>query len=329
MPADLQPNAARHPIGVVAERTGLSPHVLRVWERRYRVVEPSRAEGKQRLYSDADIDRLRLIRLATLAGRRGIGQVARLSTEELECLAREDEEAAIARRRVGARRGESAAPLTSGASAEVEVERALAMARAMSGADLELLLRRDAALLGVPAFLDTIASPLLRRMHDDWQGDDRLAPAQERLLAAVMQRVLDAIVHFLAVPPGAPNLLLATPPGARHPADTGLAAAAAAAEGWQVIPLGAELPVGEIAGAAAAARVDAVGVSVAQVADRERLLGDLRALRALLPAAVPLLVGGAATDALAPDLRGSGISIVEDLTALRAALGSGRRPSWA
>src|SRR5829696_483657 len=82
-------HAPRHPIGVVAERTGLSPHVLRVWERRYRVVEPSRAEGRQRLYSDAEVERLRLIRLATLAGR-SVGQVAPLSTDELARLVQED-----------------------------------------------------------------------------------------------------------------------------------------------------------------------------------------------------------------------------------------------
>ncbi|NIP80241.1 MAG: MerR family transcriptional regulator [Gemmatimonadetes bacterium] len=70
-------SGARHPIGVVSERTGLTPDVLRVWERRYGVVEPSRSDGGQRLYTDADIERLRLLHLATLAGR-SIGQVVEL-----------------------------------------------------------------------------------------------------------------------------------------------------------------------------------------------------------------------------------------------------------
>ena len=58
------PNATapRHPIRVVAQRTGLTPATLRAWERRYRVVEPSRSEGGQRLYSDADVERLVRIR---------------------------------------------------------------------------------------------------------------------------------------------------------------------------------------------------------------------------------------------------------------------------
>src|SRR6202035_4511197 len=92
MSGDNGNRVGRHPIGVVAERTGLTPDVLRVWERRYRAVEPTRTEGGQRLYSDADIERLRLMYLATGAGR-GISQVARLDTEELTRLVREDAEA--------------------------------------------------------------------------------------------------------------------------------------------------------------------------------------------------------------------------------------------
>src|SRR6185312_8172121 len=81
-----------HPMRVVTRRTGLSADLLRAWERRYEVVKPSRSEGGRRLYSDADIERLRLLYRATLAGR-SIGQVAELSTEALTALVRLDAEA--------------------------------------------------------------------------------------------------------------------------------------------------------------------------------------------------------------------------------------------
>src|SRR6476661_3084343 len=83
------PAAARHPIAVVAERTGLSQDVLRVWERRYGVVTPKRGPGGQRLYSDADVERLALLHAATRAGR-GIGQVAGLTTHAIAALVDED-----------------------------------------------------------------------------------------------------------------------------------------------------------------------------------------------------------------------------------------------
>src|SRR5512132_1147185 len=79
----------RHPIAVVAERTGLSQDVLRVWERRYGVVTPTRGPGGQRLYTDADVERLALLNAATRAGR-GIGQVAGLTTDAIASLVDED-----------------------------------------------------------------------------------------------------------------------------------------------------------------------------------------------------------------------------------------------
>src|SRR5918993_5916516 len=86
----------RHPISVVVERIGLSQHLLRVWERRHGAVEPTRGEGGHRLYSDADIARLRLLHAVTRAGR-SIGQVARLSTDELSRMAEEDAAARLER----------------------------------------------------------------------------------------------------------------------------------------------------------------------------------------------------------------------------------------
>jgi len=83
----------RHPIRVVARRTGLSRDLLRAWEVRYAAVQPERTAGGQRLYSDDDIERLRLIQQALEAGRR-IGQLATLPTEELAQLVGEDQRAA-------------------------------------------------------------------------------------------------------------------------------------------------------------------------------------------------------------------------------------------
>src|SRR3954469_3779400 len=75
----------RHPIGVVARRTGLKPDLIRAWERRYGAVEPGRSETRRRFYSDDDIERLLLLRRAVNPGR-GISQVASLSNAELGAL---------------------------------------------------------------------------------------------------------------------------------------------------------------------------------------------------------------------------------------------------
>jgi MerR family transcriptional regulator, light-induced transcriptional regulator len=315
-------DTARHPIGVVAERTGLSPDLLRVWERRYRAVEPSRSLDGQRYYSDADVERLRLLRLATQAGR-SISQVASLTTEELAQLVREDE---VARQQVGRR---AASPLL--APTGDEVERALDLARAVNAPGLESFLRRTAAGFGVPVFLEGLVAPLLRRMGEEWEAG-RLTPAQEHVATAIIQRVLEGAIQFLIAPHDAPNLLLATPMGEQHRMGSALAATAAAADGWRVTYLGPDLPAGEIAAAALAVEARVVGVSIVYPRERDRVLAELRILRSRLSAAVTLVAGGAGAVALAPELRAAGIHVVQDLSEFRAALravmpnSDGKRP---
>ena len=88
----------RHPIQVVARRTGLTADVLRVWEKRYGVVEPARSSGGHRLYSDLDVERLSLLHRAISGGRR-ISRVAVLPIEDLRDMVREDDDAAVERQR--------------------------------------------------------------------------------------------------------------------------------------------------------------------------------------------------------------------------------------
>jgi len=52
-------------IGEASRRTGVSVDVIRAWERRYGLLEPTRSAANFRLYSPQDIGRLRLMRLYT------------------------------------------------------------------------------------------------------------------------------------------------------------------------------------------------------------------------------------------------------------------------
>lgn len=75
-------------IGAVARLTGVSPDALRVWERRYGVITPHRTPSGTRLYSEQDVDRLRLIKRLVDAGQ-AIGTVANLAMDELQARARQ------------------------------------------------------------------------------------------------------------------------------------------------------------------------------------------------------------------------------------------------
>src|SRR5690606_38880359 len=74
--------AKSYPIRTVARRTGLTPDLIRAWERRHVVVSPVRGPRGARLYGDDDIARLDILARVVDAGR-SIGDIAHLSNDEL------------------------------------------------------------------------------------------------------------------------------------------------------------------------------------------------------------------------------------------------------
>ncbi len=302
----------RHPIGVVAERTGLTRELLRAWERRYEAVRPMRTRSGQRLYTDEDVSRLLLLRRATRSGRP-IAGVARLPITELTRLVKEDDDS---RTRLGR---DELRPLS-----VQDLNAALVCARSLDGEALHAMLRRWATLLGVPAFLERAAAPFMRRVGEEWHAG-RLQPAHEHLATAVVQKLVLGLIGTLGPGEGAQVFLAASPAGERHEIGALLAAAAAAAEGWRVVFLGADLPGAEIAAAALASGARVVAVSVIYVEDPERVVAELRNLRRMLPPSVPVLVGGAGSPVVAHTELDRELIRITDLSALREVLWRWRR----
>jgi len=86
------PDGPRYMISVAADLVGMHPQTLRMYEAKG-LVRPARTPGGTRLYSDADLERLRLIqRLTTELGLNlaGVEQVLRLEDELRRALARMD-----------------------------------------------------------------------------------------------------------------------------------------------------------------------------------------------------------------------------------------------
>ena len=73
------------PIGVVCRLTGVAQETLRAWERRYGLVRPDRAGGRNRLYSRDEIRRIALVKALVDAGH-AVGSIATLDDRQLEAL---------------------------------------------------------------------------------------------------------------------------------------------------------------------------------------------------------------------------------------------------
>ena len=73
---------AKYRVGMVSKMTGLSTHTLRMWEKRYAAVLPKRTDAGGRLYTDADVERLRLLHKLVQSGH-SIGGIANLPDGDL------------------------------------------------------------------------------------------------------------------------------------------------------------------------------------------------------------------------------------------------------
>lgn len=299
---------AHHAIRAVANRTGLTAHVIRVWEKRYGAVTPDRTGTKRRLYSDEQIERLGLLRDITKAGH-SIGNVARLPTERLRQLAQE------------ARLARAAAPQSSRAAspADALLEEGLAAVKALDARALDEVLKRGATQLGAQGFLQRVIAPLAQSIGNLWR-DGELTAAHEHFATAVIRVFLGQAAKPFAGTDQSPVLVVATPTGQLHELGALLVGAAAANLGWHVTYLGASLPAAEIVGAARQNRARAVALSLVYPEDDPRLVAELAAIRQSLPPEVPLLVGGRAMPAYRDALRGIGAVTVEDLRQLGATL---------
>ena len=281
--------AILHPIQVVTRRTGISADVLRVWEKRYAVVTPVRSTSGRRLYSDDDIERLRLLVQATHTGRT-IGQVAGLPAAALVALL-EDGSRPQRPRQSGTDGATSAPP-----SAAADFLDACTVAIGeFDGVALDLLLRRAIVALSADDFLDAVVVPLVEYLESHVL-DGSLRRSHGHLAHAVLRRVLDHVVATATAPLASRDLVVGLLGGHARELDALIIAATAASDGWRVTYVGPGVPVEDIAETLdhVDARVLALSVSAAP---GDRLIPrELRRLRTLLPPRVEFLVVGTSAD---------------------------------
>ena len=269
-------------INFVARQTGLSVQVIRVWEKRYGAVKPVRADNNRRLYSEEDVERLRLLREATQAGH-AIGQIATASLPELQRLV---SEAPPPRTTSGKTRAEETEEV-----AGRLIENAIATTTDLDARSFRKLLDRAAVELGSPAVLQRFIAPLAERVGDLWRAGD-LTIAHEHFASTHITDFLATFARPYAENVSSAHLVLATPPGQLHELGAVIVAAAARSHGWRTTYLGAALPVEEIVGALRNIQPRALGLSIVYPPDDAALRRDLEKLRELLPTECALLIGG-------------------------------------
>ncbi len=255
-------------IGELSRRTGVGVDVIRVWERRYGLLQPTRSQANFRLYTPDDVARLRLMRhyveqhVAPSDAAELVRKAHAAALEENPGIPRGDADNALA----GLRRS---------------LER-------FDDAYAERLLRRLAAMFTHAVILRDVVLPYLRETGDRWRAG-RTSVAQEHFASCFFERWMLAAAQGWG---GAGNrrAVLACVPGEHHA--LGLLAFGIALRdlGWTITLLGRDTPLASARQAADAVGADAIVLAVTLSQTLSQAADQIVALARTHP----VLIGGPA-----------------------------------
>ncbi len=277
-------------IGELSRRSGVSPELLRAWERRYRLLQPTRSQGGLRLYSLEDLERVRRMQQHLDRGLAA-AEAAALVSEQHAAVPGQGTQLADAQAELGAALAAFDEP-----SAHAVLDSLLATAT-------------------TDTVLATVVLPYLHELGDRWAGGDA-SVAEEHFASAVLRGRLLGLARGWGRGLG-PRIVLACAPGEQH--DLGLIAFGLAlrARGWRIVHLGADTP---LTGVADTARAFDAAFAVVSAVRAEPLRAHADELRTLARDHRLCLGGaGAAQAALDVDaevLSGDLIQAADHVTAL-------------
>lgn len=264
---------AVYPIRTISNLTGVNAVTLRAWERRYGLIRPKRTPKGHRLYTEQDLERIRQV-LQLLEQGIAISQAGQLLDQPA---------------RPQARGGEVSQPDVW----EQYQNRMLNALEQFDEAALDSAYNDALSLYPVELVNTRLIAPLLRLLGQRWKTTPG-GVAEEHFFSVYLRNKLGARIHHLNARRKGHLLLIACLPGEQHEVGMLMFALAAVSHGYQVLVLGANLPLDQIPVVLQRRRCDAVVLS-----------GSARPARGLFPdqlgalvrqAGVPVFVGGAVAE---------------------------------
>jgi MerR family transcriptional regulator, light-induced transcriptional regulator len=266
--------AHRLRIGELSRRTGVSPELLRAWERRYGLLEPERTEGGLRLYSAEDERRVRDMQ-ARIDGGLSAAEAARAAAvaDDAQRDGGQTDTLELARERL------------SSALDAMDAEAAHAALDAVLSAFM------------VETVLSGVVLPYLRDLGQRWEQGE-ISVAQEHFASNLIRGRLLSLARGWERGAGR-KAVLACAIGEQH--DLALIAFGLALRnrGWRIVFLGADSPAASVADAANRLRPDLVVLTAVSPRAFRREASELSSLASEHELAI---AGPGATEAVASAL---------------------------
>ena len=303
----------KYSVKLVSSRTGLSPQLIRTWEKRYQAITPERTPTGRRLYSESDLEKLMLLKRATQMGM-AISNIASLSIEELYEL--------VDKRSLSNINNDT---LPADDSASYHLDQCMTSIIKSDYEGLESSLLNASTSLGQQVVVEKVIHPLLTQIGEMWhKGEIKIA--QEHMASSIIRSMLGSMLISGKIASNGPTLLVTTPPGQLHEFGALISAVTAVSLGWRVIYLGPSLPVEEIADSVLKHKADALALSITIVDKKSNFEIDLRRLKKIIGNEYRVLVGGQGAGYYQQTVTEINAKLVDDLDDLKKKL-SDLRPT--
>jgi len=227
------PNSAIFNIKAVVSQTGLNPATIRAWERRYGLPKPQRTAGGHRQYSQRDVDMLKW-----LIVRQDEGMSISHAVELWQSLIDRGEEP-LQSAQVGAVR--TTAPVIGKHIDELRaawIEACLSFDRESANE----VLAHAFALFSPEIVCIQLIQESLVQIGDGWhQGT--VTVQQEHFTSTLSEQKLETLIAAAPSPTRRERIVVSAAPGERHTFGLLLLTYLLRRRGWDVINLGADVPV--------------------------------------------------------------------------------------
>lgn len=287
----------------VERQTGIRPATLRMWEKRYGFPQPLRDRHGDRVYPLNQVDRLRAARHLIDQGMRP-GKIFSSSA--------------------GLDEVRTATPPAPADAMAGQYGPLLDLMRAYRLQELHSHFQYRLLDLGLRRFVIEFLAPLTAAVGLAW-GRGELPLRCEHLFTQLVMSILHAKQAVVRSAGGdRPKVLLATLTGEAHALGIMMAEAVMATLEVECVQLGTDVPPREVAAAARETGAQIVALSFSTYFPRKSAAHMVRSLRAALPPATVLWVGGDG----APDAAqyGTGVCMLQSLADIEPALTAWRLP---
>lgn len=267
----------------VVQETGLKPDTLRAWERRYGLPQPERTAGGHRLYSQRDIDTLKW-----LVARQQEGLSISRAVDLWQKLEADGQDPLRAMAATPPLAAESITPPTVG-DALAELRQAwVAACLAFDEQKSERVLIQAFAIYPVETVCVEVLQAGLARVGQGWY-EGEVTVQQEHFASELAVRRLEALLAASPPPTRLGRIVVGCPPEEEHTFGPLMLTLFLRRRGWNVLYLGANVPLARLQATIATVKPELVILSAQHLVTAATLLA---AAKVLLNAQVPLAYGG-------------------------------------